>query len=48
LTREFFMPRFPERDEGARAEPCDAYPWDGVRDLGLLSSLQASVSVGVY
>ena len=48
LTREFFMPRFPERDEGTRAEPCDAYPWDGVRDLGLLSSLQSSISVGVY
>jgi len=48
LTREFFMPRFAERDEGARAEPCDAFPWDGVRDLGLLTSLQASVAVGVY
>jgi len=48
LTREFFMPRFPERDEGTRAEPCEAYPWDGVRDLGLLTSLQSSVSVGVY
>ncbi len=48
LTREFFMPRFAERDEGTRAEPCARYPWDGVRDLGLLSSLQATVSVGVY
>lgn len=48
LTREFFMPRFAERDEGLRAEPCDAYPWDGVRDLGLLRTLQDSVAVGVY
>ena len=48
LTREFFMPRFPERDEGMRTLPCDAYPWDGVTDLGLLSSLQESVVVGVY
>ena len=48
LTKEFFMPRFPERDEGERAEPCDAYPWDGVRNLGLLSSLQDTVTVGVY
>jgi len=48
LTREFFMPRFAERDEGARAEPCEAYPWDGVRDLGLLTSLQSTVAVGVY
>jgi phenylacetate-coenzyme A ligase PaaK-like adenylate-forming protein len=48
LTREFFMPRFLERDEGERAEPIDAYPWDGVRGLRLLSELQATVSVGVY
>jgi phenylacetate-coenzyme A ligase PaaK-like adenylate-forming protein len=48
LTREFFMPRFLERDEGERAAPCDAYPWDGVTDLRLLSSLQTSVVVGVY
>jgi hypothetical protein len=48
LTPEFFMPRFPERDEGGRATPCEAYPWDGVRDLGLLGSLQSSVTVGVY
>jgi hypothetical protein len=48
LTKEFFMPRFPERDEGERARPCDAYPWDGVRNLGLLSSLQDTVTVGVY
>ncbi len=48
LTREFFMPRFPERDEGQRAEPCEAYAWDGVRDLGLLTELQQSVAVGVY
>ncbi|HEY3174266.1 MAG TPA: hypothetical protein VGK94_00750 [Candidatus Polarisedimenticolia bacterium] len=48
LTRDFFMPRFLERDEGERAEPCERYPWDGVRNLGLLSSLQDSVVVGVY
>lgn len=48
LTREFFMPRFPERDEGERYPPCERYPWDGVKDLGLLSSLQSSVAVGVY
>ena len=48
LTQEFFMPRFPERDEGERAEPCERYPWDGVSNLRLLSSLQQSVAVGVY
>ncbi len=48
LTKEFFMPRLLERDEAERAEPVDAYPWDGVRNLRLLSSLESSVSVGVY
>jgi len=48
LTRDFFMPRFLERDEGERARPCEAYPWDGVSNLRLLSSLQSSVVVGVY
>ena len=48
LTSEFFMPRFAERDEGTRAEPCDTYPWDGVTDLGLLTALKDSVAVGVY
>lgn len=48
LTREFFMPRFLERDEAERAEPIDQYPWGGVRNLRLLSDLQESVVVGVY
>jgi hypothetical protein len=48
LTREFFMPRFPERDEGERAEPCPEFPWDGVSNLRLLTSLRESVVVGVY
>ena len=48
LTKEFFMPRFLERDEGVRAEPCESYPWDGVRNLGVFSDLKSSVVVGVY
>jgi phenylacetate-coenzyme A ligase PaaK-like adenylate-forming protein len=48
LTKEFFMPRFLERDEGVRAEPCTSYPWDGVRNLGVFSDLKSSVVVGVY
>ena len=48
LTREFFMPRFLERDEAERAAPIDLYPWDGVSDLRLLSSLEEAVTVGVY
>ena len=35
LTKEFFMPRFLERDEAERAAPIEAYPWDGVKDLRL-------------
>ena len=30
LTKEFFMPRFLERDEGEREPPYEKYPWDGV------------------
>ncbi len=48
LTREFFMPRFPERDEGERAPPVAQYPWDGVSSLRLYSPLQKSVAIGVY
>ena len=48
LTKEFFMPRFLERDEAERAEPIEVYPWDGARNVRLLSQLQESVVVGVY
>ena len=48
LTREFFMPRFLERDEAERAEPTALYPWDGVENLRLFSRLKSSVAVGVY
>jgi len=48
LTREFFMPRFLERDEAEREVPIAAYPWDGVSDLRLFSRLRKSVAVGVY
>src|SRR5262249_4094635 len=30
LTRELFIPRFLERDEGEREPPSAKYPWDGV------------------
>ncbi len=48
LTREFFMPRFLERDEAEREPPCQLYPWDGVRNVRPFSRLQASVVEGVY
>jgi hypothetical protein len=48
LTREFFMPRFLERDEAEREAPCDLYPWDGVRNVRPFSRFQTSVVEGVY
>jgi len=48
LTKEFFMPRFLERDEAEREPPCDRYPWDGVRNVRPFAKLQASVTEGVY
>jgi hypothetical protein len=48
LTKEFFMPRFLERDEAEREPPCEAYPWDGVRNVRPFSRLQATVVEGVY
>ena len=48
LTREFFVPRFLERDECEREPPCATYPWDGVRNVRPFSRFQASVVEGVY
>jgi len=48
LTKEFFMPRFLERDEAEREPPCDAYQWDGVRNVRPFSKFQTSVTEGVY
>ena len=47
LTREFFMPRFLERDEGEREPPCQLYPWDGVSGVRPHRGL-GSTTVGVY
>ncbi len=48
LTKEFFMPRFLERDEAEREPPCPTYQWDGVRNVRPFSRFQASVTEGVY
>jgi hypothetical protein len=48
LTKEFFMPRFLERDECEREAPCEQYPWDGVRNVRPFSRFQKSVVEGVY
>jgi hypothetical protein len=48
LTKEFFMPRFPERDEGEREEPYEKFPWDGVSGVRPWSKIAAQTTVGVY
>jgi len=48
LTREFFVPRFQERDEGEREPPCALYPWDGVSGVRPFSRLASATTVGVY
>lgn len=49
LTKEFFMPRFPERDMCEREPPCEAYPWDGVRNVRpFQTKTTGKVTVGVY
>jgi hypothetical protein len=48
LTRELFLPRMLERDEGERAAPTELYPWDGVSNLRPFARLAESVVVGVY
>ncbi len=48
LTKEFFMPRFLERDEAEREAPCDQYPWDGVRNVRPFSKFATNVVEGVY
>ena len=49
LTKEFFMPRFPERDMCEREPPCEAYPWEGVRNVRpFQTKTTGKVTVGVY
>ncbi len=48
LTKEFFLPRFLERDQAEREPPCDLYPWDGVRNVGPFTKLETAVVEGVY
>lgn len=48
LTKEFFVPRFLERDEGIRKPPCAAYPWDGVGDVRPFSGFATPIVEGVY
>jgi hypothetical protein len=48
FTKEFFMPRFPERDEGERELPYSKYPWDGVSGVRPFHEIASATTVGVY
>ena len=48
LTKEFFLPRFLERDEGERERPYEKYPWDGVSGVRPFGRLASATTVGVY
>jgi len=48
LTREFFMPRFLERDEAIRRPPIELYPWDGVAEVRPFGAMQKKIVEGVY
>ena len=48
LTKEFFVPRFLERDEGERETPSAKYPWDGVSGVQPFRGFAATTTVGVY
>ncbi|MFN4258332.1 MAG: hypothetical protein ACK4RK_03490 [Gemmataceae bacterium] len=48
LTKELFIPRFMERDEGERELPCDKYPWDGISGVRPFHGFAATTTVGVY
>lgn len=48
LTREFFMPRFLERDEAIRREPRAPYAWDGVAEVRPFGAMEKTIIEGVY
>jgi phenylacetate-coenzyme A ligase PaaK-like adenylate-forming protein len=48
LTREFFMPRFLERDEAIRRPPRAPYAWDGVAEVRPFGAMEKTIVEGVY
>jgi hypothetical protein len=48
LTREFFMPRFLERDEALRRAPTERHPWDGVGEVRPFRESADAIVEGVY
>jgi hypothetical protein len=48
LTKEFFMPRFLERDEAIRRRPRNQYSWDGVAEVRPFGAMEKKIVEGVY
>jgi phenylacetate-coenzyme A ligase PaaK-like adenylate-forming protein len=48
LTKEFFMPRFLERDEAIRRRPRPPFAWDGVGEVRPFGAMEKPVVEGVY
>ena len=48
LTKEFFMPRFLERDEALRRKPWAEAPWDGVAEVRPFGAMEKKIVEGVY
>jgi phenylacetate-coenzyme A ligase PaaK-like adenylate-forming protein len=48
MTKEFFMPRFLERDEAIRREPRAPYVWDGVAEVRPFGAMEKTIVEGVY
>jgi phenylacetate-coenzyme A ligase PaaK-like adenylate-forming protein len=48
LTKEFFMPRFLERDEALRRPPREPYAWDGVAEVRPFGAMEKQIVEGVY
>jgi phenylacetate-coenzyme A ligase PaaK-like adenylate-forming protein len=48
LTKEFFMPRFLERDEALRRRPRSPYAWDGVAEVRPFGAMEKKIVEGVY
>jgi phenylacetate-coenzyme A ligase PaaK-like adenylate-forming protein len=48
LTKEFFVPRFFERDEAELEPPCEEFPWHGVSGVRPYRVFAATTTVGVY
>ena len=48
LTKEFFMPRFLERDEAIRRKPWEEAPWDGVAEIRPFGAMEKKIVEGVY